>query len=178
MTGKNDSLEGKEEKKVRRPPVAKISKEEAEKAIAEYLAKHYFLVLGTCENNIPHCTTLAYASSGTTIYIFTGNTQAVKNIRINPIVNLGIYTEVPYHPVQGVNYRGRAEIILQDNPEFIVGWKAFCNNPTLRKEEPWANMEYLRRISPGALLIKIVPYEIVLHDHSRKDYPVVVWSKK
>jgi len=163
---------------VKRPRIAQIPKDEAEKAISEYLSKHHFLVLATSEDNIPRATTLAYASSGTTVYIFTGRTKASRSIESNNKVSLGIYTEMPYHPVQGINYRGRAEIITQENPGFAVGWKVFCNNPTLKKEEPWANMEYLEKMSKGAILLKIVPEEITLHDNSRKESPIVLWTKK
>lgn len=174
----NKKIEFNKEQKVKRPRVAKIPKKEAEMAIAEYLSKHHFLVLGTCENNIPRTTVLAYASKGTTIYIFTGNTKAVKSIETNPQVSVGIYTEFPYHPVKGVNYRGRAKILRQDNPEFVKGWKAFCKSQTISKEEPWANMEFLKKIPPGALLIKIISNNVALHDHSRKDAPVIVWSRE
>ncbi|OGL46629.1 MAG: hypothetical protein A2W05_07020 [Candidatus Schekmanbacteria bacterium RBG_16_38_10] len=166
------------EQQVNRPRVAKLLKWEAEKAVAEYLAKHHFLVLGTCEDNIPRTTVLAYASRGTTIYVFTGYTKTVKSIETNPNVSLGIYTELPYHPVQGVNYRGRAEILRQNNPEFVEGWKVFCENPTLSREEPWANMEFLKKMPRGALLLKIIADNVALHDQSREDALVVVWSKE
>lgn len=163
---------------VNRPRIAQIPKEEAEKAISEYLSKHHFLVLATSEDNIPRATTLAYASRGTTIYIFTGRTKAARSIEASNKVSLGIYTETPYHPVQGINYRGRAEIITQDNSEFLEGWKVFCSNVTLKKEEPWSNMEYLEKMSKGAILLKIIPAEVTLHDNSRKDSPIVLWTKK
>ncbi len=174
----NKRTEFNREQQVKRPRVAKIPKREAEMAIAEYLAKHHFLVLGTCEDNIPRTTVLAYASRGMTIYIFTGYTTAVKSIETNPRVSLGIYTELPYHPVQGVNYRGRAEILKQNNPEFVEGWKTFCVNPTISREEKWANMEFLKKIPHGALLLKITPDDVALHDQSREDALVVVWSKE
>lgn len=177
MVSDNKRIEFNKEQQINRPRVAKLPKEEAERAIAEYLAKHHFLVLGTCEDNIPRTTVLAYASRGTTIYIFTGYTKTVKSIETNPRVSVGVYTEFPYHPVQGVNYRGRAEILRQDNPEFVEGWKAFCKNPTISREEPWANMEFLKKMTSGALLLKIIPDDVALHDQSRKDAPIVVWSK-
>ncbi|MBI5374641.1 MAG: pyridoxamine 5'-phosphate oxidase family protein [Candidatus Schekmanbacteria bacterium] len=162
----------------RKPRIAKISKAEAEEQIENYLSAHHFIVLGTCKDNTPISTTYAYASRGTNIFIFTGGTRTVEYIEKNPKVSFGIYTEFPYHPVQGINGRGRVEIIKQGDEQFVDGWKTFCEKPILQKEEPWANMEYLKKISPGVRLLKIVPDEIVLLDSSRNDSPYIVWNRE
>ena len=98
--------------------IHKLSREELEKVIINFLADNCLCTIATCDNNIPRSTPIRYKSHGTDLYVLTEGGGKVKNILNNPKVSVSLYGEYSgFESVKGLQIWGDAEIIKPEEKE-------------------------------------------------------------
>jgi nitroimidazol reductase NimA-like FMN-containing flavoprotein (pyridoxamine 5'-phosphate oxidase superfamily) len=96
----------------------KLTKEELEREILQFIRRHKICTLATCSQNIPRSTPVRYMSKGKTIYIFAEGGGKMENLRKNPNISLSIYGAYRgFKSVKGLQMWGKAEIIYQKDRE-------------------------------------------------------------
>ncbi len=79
-----------------------LPKEHLKERILKFLNKRKVLVLCTCNNNIPRATPLDFYNDGLDIYMTPAGGAKVKNLKVNPIASIGIYTPLSEGEIQGL----------------------------------------------------------------------------
>jgi nitroimidazol reductase NimA-like FMN-containing flavoprotein (pyridoxamine 5'-phosphate oxidase superfamily) len=118
MASKNS---GKEMKKlVGRLPKKpkKLTREELEKEIVQFITKHKICTLATCSDNMPRSTPVRYLNKGMTIYVFAEGGGKLTNLKKNKNISLSLYGAYRgFLSVKGLQLWGKAEIIYQKDKE-------------------------------------------------------------
>ena len=127
----------------------KLSYEELEHYIKEFLKEHKSASLATCLNNIPRSSpVLYYMGKDLDIYILSAGGQKFKAIDENPTVCLLVNTEyIDHRKIKGVQVFGKATTSLKSK-ELIREALEYVPHPHLLEEDKLN-------------VIKIVPEEIV-----------------
>lgn len=103
--------------------------EELKKEIRSFLDKRKVLVLCTCSNNIPRATPMDFYTENERFNIYVGlsSGRKVKNIELNPIVSIGIYTPMSEGKIQGmqITASGKERLIFlrEGDEEFNIAQK-------------------------------------------------------
>lgn len=86
---------------------------ELKEIVVEYMEGHNICTLATSKGNIPHASTVEYASDGLTLYFFTSPTSCkIANIKANPKIALTIDEDYPdWMKIKGIQLLGEAEIL-------------------------------------------------------------------
>ncbi|MBW1824666.1 MAG: pyridoxamine 5'-phosphate oxidase family protein, partial [Deltaproteobacteria bacterium] len=69
----------------------KLTREELEKEIVQFITKHKICTLATCSANMPRSTPVRYLNKGMTIYVFAEGGGKFKNLKKNPNISLSLY---------------------------------------------------------------------------------------
>jgi nitroimidazol reductase NimA-like FMN-containing flavoprotein (pyridoxamine 5'-phosphate oxidase superfamily) len=141
----------------------KMSHDVLERHIIKFLKEHNMCVLATCNDNIPRATPLEYHSQGTTLYFVGEPGMKIKNIRRNPNVSIGIFSQyVGWNSAKGAQITGKAKIISRKNAiEFKEGLAAY-------QWEKTAAELGIQSLPETVELIKIEPERIEFIDMSLK----------
>ena len=96
----------------------KLTREELEKEIIQFITKHKICTLATCSDNMPRSTPVRYLNKGMTIYVFAEGGGKFKNLKKNSQISLSLYGAYRgFLSVKGLQLWGKAEIIYQKNKE-------------------------------------------------------------
>ena len=122
--------------------------------IRELLKIRKALVLCTCSNNIPRATPMDFymekSQDNFNIYVGLTPGRKVKNIEINPIISIGIYTPMDTGKIQGLQItatgKDRLRFLRESDEEF----------------------ESAQKIVRGKrkLILKIIPEKIEMLDYN------------
>jgi nitroimidazol reductase NimA-like FMN-containing flavoprotein (pyridoxamine 5'-phosphate oxidase superfamily) len=138
----------------------KMPESELKGEIRELLKKRRALVLCTCSNNIPRATPMDFYmeenQNNFNIYVGLAPGRKVKNIEVNPIISIGIYTPMDTGKVQGLQItatgKERLKLLRENDVEF----------------------ESAQEIVRGKrdLILKIIPEKIEMldYDFAKKGY--------
>ena len=140
-----------------------MPKDELEQYIAEFLKTQNVCVLATCNDNIPRATPLEFYSHGTTLYVMPEEGQKMENIRLNPLVSVGIFA--PYTgwlSLKGVQITGEATIITREDTE------EFSDGLSIYQWQKSAKEIGLKELPETFKLMKINSHAIELLDISLK----------
>ena len=154
----------------------RLSKEELEKEIIEYLSKKHPCSLATCgKDGVPRISVVDYVNEGLTIYIFSEGGDKFKNLRENNKVAIGIGTSAQtFRSIRGVNIWGIAEVFTEDTPEFVHGMKLF--KPILKDMEE--KIDEPIEMPKGLLrMIRVTPTKMV-YNHHKKGIANAYWGNK
>lgn len=131
--------------------MSEMPKDKLKSEILNFLDKRKVLVLCTCSNNIPRATPMDFYTESDSFNIYVGPApgRKIKNIEINPIVSIGIYTPLSEGKIQGM------QITASGNERLIF------------LDEGDEEFEKAQKIVRGKrkLLLKIVPEKIELLDY-------------
>ena len=133
------------------------------KLMLELIEREKVLTLATLrEDGWPQATTVAYANSGTTLFVATGaDSQKVRNIRACNKVSLTIGPALPdWERLQGLSMAATAELI--ESRTDIQGVARLLK----KKFPPLAEFSDLERDSGWAFL-RIVPRIVSVIDYTR-----------
>jgi nitroimidazol reductase NimA-like FMN-containing flavoprotein (pyridoxamine 5'-phosphate oxidase superfamily) len=122
----------------------KLTKEELEKEIIQFIRKHKLCTLATCSGDMPRSTPVRYMSRGLTIYIFAEGGGKMVNLRKNPNISLSLYGAYRgFKSVKGLQMWGTAEIIEQKEREKFAEAKKLWEtqrrkdiDPSIRNQIP------------------------------------------
>ncbi len=153
----------------------RLSKEELEGEITDFLNKMHCCSLATCgKDGVPRISVVDYVNDGIDIYVFTEGGRKLKNIRDNNKVSVGIgVSTLSMKAVRGVNIRGTAEVFTDDMPEYGKArelFKPVFDNFLRDTGTPLNVPKGLSKI------IRITPYEMVYYHNNRGLY-AVSWEK-
>jgi general stress protein 26 len=90
--------------------------------VTKALGRRSFCVLATASpEGEPHAVSVLYAAVGTTLYVHTlRDTRKARNVAANPYVAVCVpVRRLPVGPAMAVQFRGRAELVEQDDPEIL-----------------------------------------------------------
>jgi len=90
--------------------------------VTKALGRRSFCVLATASPaGEPHAVSVLYAAVGTTLYVHTlRDTVKARNVAANPHVAVCVpVRRLPVGPAMAVQFRGRAELVEQDDPEIL-----------------------------------------------------------
>jgi general stress protein 26 len=90
--------------------------------VTKALRRRSFCVLATASPaGEPHAVGVLYAAAGTTLYVHTfRDTVKARNVAANPHVAVCVpVRRLPVGPAMAVQFRGRAELVEQDDPEIL-----------------------------------------------------------
>ena len=94
--------------------IEKITIEEFEELLIDYLKTHNVLHLSTCLNNKPRSTTIEYWSKGLTVYMISERGGKIANIKKNPMVSYTVsdpfYPEKDFFASSGIQVWGKASM--------------------------------------------------------------------
>jgi len=153
----------------------RLSKEETEEEIINFLNKNNVCVLGSCgKDGKSRSTVVDFENDGMNIYIITEGGGKIDNILENPNVSLGIYApHKTMKGVQGVNYQGKAEIFtLEDKKEMAKILPLFREVMENFKKE-------VKNVTPRPEImkaIKITPERVVFICYG-KGIAEAVWTR-
>jgi len=92
----------------------KLTKEQLEKEIVQFLSKHKICTLATCSDDMPRSTPVRYLNRGMTIYVFAEGGGKFKNLKKNPNISVSLYGAYRgFLSVKGLQLWGKAEVIYQ-----------------------------------------------------------------
>jgi len=139
---------------------AKLTREELEKEIINYISKNHICVLCTAnKNGVPRATAVDYHNDGMTLYILTEGGGKIENISENPKVAISIYSpHKGMRSVMGVNYEGEARIYtLKDKEKAMKAFSLFKEDMEQFKKE----MKGINPPPPDLMkIIKITPKKV------------------
>jgi nitroimidazol reductase NimA-like FMN-containing flavoprotein (pyridoxamine 5'-phosphate oxidase superfamily) len=96
----------------------KLSREELEKEIIQFITKHKICTLATCSGKMPRSTPVRYLNKGMTIYVFAEGGGKLTNLKKNSNISVSLYgTYSGFLSVKGLQLWGKAEIIYQKDKE-------------------------------------------------------------
>ena len=96
----------------------KLSREELEKEIIQFITKHKICTLATCSGKMPRSTPVRYLNKGMTIYVFAEGGGKLTNLKKNKNISLSLYGAYRgFLSVKGLQLWGKAEIIYQKDKE-------------------------------------------------------------
>jgi len=96
----------------------KLTKEQLEKEIVQFLSKHKICTLATCSDDMPRSTPVRYLNRGMTIYVFAEGGGKFKNLKKNPNISVSLYGAYRgFLSVKGLQLWGKAEVIYQKDKE-------------------------------------------------------------
>ncbi len=127
----------------------KMSREQLEQHIVEFIKSNNVCVLSTSKDDIPRATPVTYYSEGTTLYILTdrGSTK-LSNIGANPRMSIGISDpRTSWLSVKGIQITGQVTLITADNPEYEEALRIY--NFQERMKENIAEMRKALGKDPG-----------------------------
>ena len=90
--------------------------------VIKVLGRRSFCVLATASlAGEPHAVGVLYAAVGTTLYVHTfRDTRKARNVAANPHVAVCVpVRRLPVGPAMAMQFRGRAELVEQDDPEIL-----------------------------------------------------------
>ena len=90
--------------------------------VTKALGRRSFCVLATASpEGEPHAVSVLYSAVGTTLYVHTlRDTRKARNVAANPHVAVCVpVRRLPVGPAMAVQFRGRAELVEQDDPEIL-----------------------------------------------------------
>jgi general stress protein 26 len=90
--------------------------------VTKALGRRSFCVLATASPaGEPHAVSVLYAAVGTTLYVHTlRDTVKARNVAANPHLAVCVpVRRLPVGPAMAVQFRGRAELVEQDDPEIL-----------------------------------------------------------
>ena len=154
----------------------RLSKEELEKEIIDYLSKKQACSLATCgKDGVPRISVVDYVNEGLTIYIFSEGGDKFKNLTENNKVAIGIGTSAQtFRSVRGVNLWGIAEVFTEDTPEFAHGMKLFSH--IIKEMEKAIGVPV--QLPKGLLrMIRVTPTKII-YCHNVKGIAYAHWQAK
>lgn len=130
----------------------RLTQEELEEKIVEFLAENKICTLATCSNNIPRSTPVRYRSRDLTIYILTEGGMKVKNIRENPNVSVSLYGDYSgFQSVRGLQIWGKAGIIDPEEKEKYLEARRVIN---VEEREDLKKLG-IKDVRPNMKIIKI-----------------------
>ena len=93
-----------------------ISKEELEKKIIDFLDGGGYLALGTCKDNIPRVTPVAFEADGMTIWIVADPGGKMDNMRANQNIACAVYSRIE-DDVENISLQiqAKAKLITYDS---------------------------------------------------------------
>jgi len=144
----------------------RLTKEDLEREIIDYLSKTHPCSLATCgKDGTPRISVVDYVNEGLTIFIFSEGGDKFKNLKENNKVAVGIGTSAKtVKSVRGINLWGVAEVFAEDTPEFAHGMKLF--SPTLRTQEK--EVGFPIELPKGTVrMIRVTPTKIVYNHNSK-----------
>jgi len=123
----------------------RLTKEELEARIKDFLKKHCICAIATCSHNIPRSTIVRYRSRDLTIYILTEGGGKTKNIKDNPEISVSVCGEYSgFQSVTCLQLWGHAEVIAPDNqPLYTEAYQAM--NIEERQDLKELNVENMRK---------------------------------
>lgn len=96
----------------------RLTKEQLEKEIVQFLSKHKICTLATCSDDMPRSTPVRYLNRGMTIYVFAEGGGKFKNLKKNPNISVSLYGAYRgFLSVKGLQLWGKAEVIYQKDKE-------------------------------------------------------------
>jgi len=151
----------------------RLSREELEKEIIDYLGKKQPCTLATCgRDGWPRVSVVDYVNEGLTMYIFSEGGDKFKNLKENNRVGIGIGTGSKAMKTRGVNIWGTAEVFDDECPEFANGLEILM--PIIRDIEQATGRSFV--FPKGILrLIRVTPVRMVYH-HTVKGIKHAVWE--
>ena len=90
--------------------------------VTKALGRRSFCVLATASpEGEPHAVSVLYSAVGTTLYVHTlRDTRKARNVAANPRVAVCVpVRRLPVGPAMAVQFRGRAELVEQDDPGIL-----------------------------------------------------------
>ncbi len=128
--------------------------EELEKRILKFLGERRMCVLSTCRDNVPRSTPILYRTIGFNLYMAGEPGLKLGNIKLNPIVSVGIYDPKAefsdsIDDIVGLQISGRAKLMNKQDPGFFEAFRLFG------RPEAWAEHWF-------GMMIEVVPDRIEL----------------
>lgn len=153
----------------------RLSREELEREIADYLGKKQPCSLATASpDGEPRISVVDYVNEGLTIYIISEGGDKFKNLKANRRVAVGIGTGARALKTRGINIWGVADVFAHGDPEFEHGLKLF--------EPIFQEMARTMGVTSGIpiprdilRLIRITPTRMVYH-HTMKGIKHALWE--
>jgi hypothetical protein len=112
-------------KSVRELPAAEL-----EARILKFLAARSMCVLSTCRDNVPRATPIEFRAKGLNLYMAGEPGTKLGNIKLNPMVSVGIYdpkieSTHGWLDVEGLQISGYARLVGKSEPEFLEFFRLF-----------------------------------------------------
>jgi len=128
--------------------------EELEVRILRFLASRRMCVLSTSRDNVPRSTPILYRSTGFNLYMAGEPGLKLGNIRLNPMVSVGIFDPKgefsdDWHDIIGLQISGHAKLMGRQDPGFLEAFRLFG------RPEAWAEHWY-------GMMIEVVPEKFEL----------------
>jgi len=154
----------------------KLSREELEKEIIDYLSKKQPCSLATASlDGTPRISVVDYVNDGMTIYILSEGGEKFKNLKENNRVAIGIGTGAKALKTRGVNIWGVADVFADGDPEFEESLKLFA--PVFEDMARALGMTADQVPIPRDILrlIRVTPSRMVYH-HTMKGIKHAFWE--
>lgn len=125
---------------------------ELEARILDFLASRRMCVLSTCRDDVPRSTPLLYRSVGLNLYMAGEPGMKLGNIKLNPIVSVGIFDPKgefsdDWHDITGLQISGHAKLMNRQDSGFYDAFKLFG------RPDVWAEHWF-------GMMIEVVPDRI------------------
>src|SRR5262245_34658896 len=120
--------------------------------VTQALGRRSFSVLAPASPaGEPHAVSVLYAAVGTTLYVHTfRDTVKARNVAANPHVAVSVpVRRLPVGPAMAVQFRGRAELVEQDDPEILRLIEAGSLKKICVGDEPTDPRGCFLRITPN-----------------------------
>lgn len=143
----------------------KMPRKQLEQYIADTLKKVTMCSLVTSKGDIPRATPLEYFSDGLMLYIGPDPGTKTKNLKVNPNVSVGIYSNVrhdwenDWSTAWGLQITGKGELFEDGAPEHARGRELIDFRSYFR-----AMGSDQTKLSIGRKVLKVIPSKIELID--------------